>query len=199
VWNFNNNDLLPTSGTEMNTATLTYNGQGTSFAAGSTLNEMDTATAGDALTILGGATQVNNGKSLLFTVSMTNYQSLVVTYATDRSSRGFTSQAWLYSTDGTSFSPFQTVTPTASFALATVDFSSVSALNNATNVYLEVTLKGAGTSGDNDAFDNIVFSAASTVTTNGGIPTPVPGGASLGGTGLVGLGMMGLRRRKAEC
>ena len=193
VWNFNTFTLDPTGGTEAASATLKLSAGVPSFGGGSTVNDPDAEDPNSSLSIVG--TQ-NNGNFLTFSASMTNYQSLVVTYATDRAPKGATTQTWWYSTDGISFTTVSpTIMPGADYALATVDLSGVAALNNAPTVFLKMVLSGASPGNDGDLFDNFVLSADSTLKPNAAIATPIPAAASLGTLGLLGLGAITLRRR----
>jgi hypothetical protein len=193
IWNFNTFTLDPTGGTEAASATLRFSGALPSFGGGSTVNDPDAENPNFSLSILG--TQ-NNGRFLTFSASMTDYQSLVVTYATDRSSKGFTTQTWSYSTDDISFTTVSpTIAPGADYELATVDLSGIAALNNAPTVFLKMVLSGAMPGNEGDMFDNFVLSASSTVKPNAAVSTPLPTGAAIGGIGLLALPLWRMRRR----
>jgi hypothetical protein len=197
-WNFDGFSLAPTGGVESGSATLTFNGINLSYGGGTTINEVAVADPNYSLSLLDEAGNHNNGKALLFAVSMTDYQSLVVTYATDRTSKGFTTQTWNYSTDGVHFTAVSpAIVPTADFALATVDFSGITALNNAPTVYLEMVLGGASSANDGDLFDNFLISASAPAGPNGAVATPLPSGAAMGGVGLLGWALWRARRRSA--
>jgi len=166
-----------------------------------------TATSGNELTGFGGTT-VNaatgfsisttspsalgienttaNGKSFVFVLSTTGSQDLVLTYAAQRTSTGFNSVDWSYSTDGLNFTDFGPLALSAtSFATQTVDFTGVSALNNQTTVYIKATVSGATNAGGNNRLDNIQFNVTA---------APEPATFSIMGLGAAFLGFH--RRRK---
>lgn len=98
--NFSSDFFLPSSGT---TSTEISAFGGTSVNADTVLG-MSTVTSGAAsLAILGGATSggvsAANGKSMVFKFSMAGMQGLEISYATQRTATGFTSQLFEYSTD----------------------------------------------------------------------------------------------------
>lgn len=134
--------------------------------AGSALNTAGTSlstttTAPAALGLVSGSANAANGKAAVFKFSMTGYQDLVVSYASQRTSTGFTTQAWDYSTDGSTWTAIQSVTGTAipsSFAVITL--STITGLNNATTAYLRLTTTGATAASGNNRFDNIQFNAS---------------------------------------
>lgn len=99
-----------------------------------------------------------NNQSLVFNVSLTGYSNLEVSYATQRTTSGFTSQQWDYSSDGLSWQPLQTITglPTV-FGLVTLN--AINELNNFPNAYLRLTVNGATFSSGNNRLDNIRFMA----------------------------------------
>jgi len=75
--------------------------------AGTDLSPVTTSPA--ALALVAGATTAPgafaaNGKFAAFTFNMSGYQDLVVSYAAQRTSSGFTAQIWEYSGDGVSWS-----------------------------------------------------------------------------------------------
>lgn len=125
---------------------------------------MATNTSGTAsLALLGGSLNAANGKRAVFRFSMTNRANLAVTYAAQRSSEGFNSQAWEYSTDGINWLPVTTIsagttpgTINATFAnTGVISLSVVGGLDNASNAYLRVTFSGATAATGNNRIDNI--------------------------------------------
>ncbi|MFM8262142.1 MAG: PEP-CTERM sorting domain-containing protein [Pirellula sp.] len=128
------------------------------------------------------ANQAANGKSAVFRFSMAGFQDLVVSYASQRTSTGFTSQAWSFSTDGANWTDHQTVTGLpAAFAAQTL--STIAGLNGATDAYLRLTVTGATAAAGNNRIDNIQFNA-----------TAVPEPTSLMLLGSVALGGIAYRR-----
>ncbi len=148
--------------------TATSGNQLSSFS-GTALNAasgFSTLTTGAACLALANTTA--NGKSMVFALNMSGYVNMVVSYATQRTSSGFTSQLWEYSTDGSNWLHAQTVsTIPTSFGVQTL--SPITALNNTTTAWLKVTFTGATTAGGNNRLDNIQFNVSSSapVVTNG--------------------------------
>lgn len=168
-WNFNNNAsaasiTTPTStlvGGSMNAVT-----NGTTevdFAGGTGQNfNVDNLNArnGDAS---GTHLRYNfpiNG-NLQFNLPTTGYNNVVVKFTTRRSGSGAGTQTWSYSTNGTTFIPYQTVSPQdANPQLITFDFSAISGVANNPNFKLKVEF-AAGTGGTvgNNRFDNFTVDA----------------------------------------
>lgn len=126
---------------------------------GDALNDPRTNTyAGKALTI---ANSSANGKSIVIKFSMEGFQSAQLTYATRGTSTGFSSHVWAYSTDGVNFTDMQTVASVQSsnWDTRTIDFTSASAINNDSTVYLRLTVSGATNASGNNRLDNIVIKA----------------------------------------
>lgn len=184
--------FVPTSGTtntELNAFT------GTSLNADTTIG-MSTVTSGAAsLAVVGGLTPSGgspaaNGKSMVFKFSMAGFSNLSVSYATQRSGTGFTSQVLEYSVDGVNWSSIGANTSVqSSFStlgtppgVATV-FSGISGLDGAAVAYVRMTLTGATNSSGNNRFDNFIFSAD---------VVPAPGAMALLGV----AGLLGARRRR---
>ncbi len=136
------------------------------------------------------ASSTANGKSALFTFTMSGYQDLMVSFATRGTSTGFDTGTWAWSTDNISYTTLadvNTASRSTTFALAPlVDFSTVSDLNDASTVYLTYTLSGATSTSGNNRLDNIQFNASA-------IPEPTSL-SLLGGFGL--LAWSFIRRRK---
>src|SRR5690606_32108905 len=113
-----------------------------------------------AYSLLNGTSAVNNGKHLVFKLSTADYEDIVLTYSTRGTANGFDTHTWAYSTDGVAFTDVSTITGTnnTTFSTKTVDFSSNTAINNQSDVYIRLTLSGAGTqNSQNNRLDNIKF------------------------------------------
>lgn len=168
-WNFNNN----TSASAITTPTVSLTGgsmtaviSGTTeidFAGGTgqnfsveNLNARNGDTAGTHL-------RYNfpiNG-NLQFNLPTTGYQNVVVKFTTRRSGSGAGTQTWSYSTDGTTFQTYQTVSPQdANPQLITFDFSGIAGASNNPNFKLKVEFSatGGGSVGNN-RFDNFTVDA----------------------------------------
>jgi hypothetical protein len=128
---------------------------GTALNPGTGLSTTTTGTA--CLALLGGTSNSANGKFIVFKFSMTGLSNLIVSYATQKTSTGFSSQIWEYSTNGTTWLPIQTVTPPASFAVTTLN--AVSGLNNTSTAYLRLNGTGATSASGNNRLDNIQLNA----------------------------------------
>jgi hypothetical protein len=158
---------------------------GTAVNAGSGFS---TSTSGaSALAI---ANSSANSKSIAVTFSTVGYAGISFSYATQRTTTGFNTQALSYSVDGGgNFVSVVTpaFTPPASYGSRSVDLSAITALNDVTNVILLITLNGATNSSGNNRFDNIQLNAAEAA--------PEPTTAAL--FCLSGSFLLGLRRRKS--
>jgi MYXO-CTERM domain-containing protein len=185
--NGSSNYFVPASGTN-NTELNAFGG--TSVNADTSIG-MSTVTSGvGALAVVGGAGNAANGKSMVFKFSMAGFSNLSVSYATQRSSTGFTSQVLEYSVDGVNWSSIGANTSIqSSFSalsnppgVATV-FSGISGLDGAAVAYVRMTLTGATNPSGNNRFDNFVFSADN---------VPAPGAMALLGV----AGLLGTRRRR---
>lgn len=179
-WNFNNNSSAATVTTPSSTmvnGSLAAIAGGTSVIdfAGGTGQNFDlqnlNARNGDAP---GTHLRFNNpiGGGLQFNLPTTGYQNVIVKFSTRRSGQGAGTQVWSYSTDGTTFVQYQTVSPQdANPQLITFDFSAVQGASNNPNFKLKVefTAAGGGTGGNN-RFDNFTVDA----TPSGGADTTPP-------------------------
>lgn len=103
------------------------------------------------------------GGALQFAIPTTGYQNIVVKMATRRSSSGAGNQLWSYSTDGTNFVAFTTINPNnGDPALATLDFTAITAANNNPNFKLKVEFaQGSGGLVGNNRFDNFTVEGSS--------------------------------------
>lgn len=127
--------------------------------AGSLINVEGDDPSGGSISIQGGTDNANNGAYIQFEFSMTNKESLEISYATRGTASGFTSQTWSWSTNGTDFTDFGTIDDTNLTDFFLVEASAPADLNNAATAYLRVTLEGATTTSGNNRFDNIKFVA----------------------------------------
>jgi hypothetical protein len=147
--------------------------------AGSAVNAQPGVLAGGSISPEGGTDTGNNGGYFQFAFSMAGLTDLDISYATRRTSSGFTSQTWSWSTDGDTFTTFQTVdsiTTSSTFDLK--QFSGPAALDNAATAFLRVTFDGATASNGNNRLDNITLTA---------VPEPSTVVLAAVGVGLVGF------------
>lgn len=194
-WDFNNQgygsapaSMAASGGAQAGTASIdsskfSANSNDNIDVSSTTKNEIAEDSAGWALALKGGTSEDENGKSIIFSLSMTGDQNLVLTYATERSSTGFTGQNWSYSDDGgATFVSFNSISVPSSYAIETVNFSTVSKINNCSSVLFELTLSGATGSTGSDHFDNIQFNADPITA----IPEPAESG-TISALGLLGI------------
>ncbi|KIC63498.1 choice-of-anchor I family protein [Chryseobacterium taiwanense] len=101
------------------------------------------------------------GGNLQFNLPTTGYNNVVVKFTTRRSGSGAGTQTWSYSIDGTTFLPYQTVSPLdANPQLITFDFSAITGVANNPNFKLKVEFAaGAGGTVGNNRFDNFTVDA----------------------------------------
>ena len=150
LWNLNTSAT-----TELNA----FTGSGVNVGTGMTA----TTTSPACLALVSSSA---NGKFAVIKFSMTGRKNLIVSYSSQRTSSGFTSQKWEYSTDGSSWFPALTFvsgavagTITASFATTGVLSFSTTGLDNAATAYLRLTGAGATTITGNNRIDNIQLNA----------------------------------------
>jgi hypothetical protein len=179
-WNFNNNTsatAITAPSTTLVSGSLAALAGGTSqidFAGGTgqnfDINNFNARNNDPSGTHL----RFNNpiGGALQFNLPTTGYNNPIIKFTTRRSGQGAGTQTWSYSTDGTIFIPYQTVSPQdANPQLVTFDFSAVSGVSNNPNFKLKVEFSatGGGTGGNN-RFDNFTVDATAT----GGADTTPP-------------------------
>ncbi len=164
----NTQNLIMADGGLMSDATLYLNGTNGSSEwvstelnsfFGSPMNLYGDAVSGRDLALRNPSA---NNKSMVFKLSTTGFQGVIITYAYRRSGTGFNSCEWSYSTDGVNFTTVETKTYTASISphqLETVDMSGVTALNEQAVVYIKMTVNGCTSSSGNNRIDNVQFNA----------------------------------------
>lgn len=162
-YHFNDSNLVSDRGAQPSTITSDFVDTNITFAnGGTTVNAVSGDPAGQSLTLQNGTSGINNGRSIQFGVSTIDFASIMLSYATQRSSTGFTTQALSYSTNGADFTNFgsNTSIPT-SFGLASFDLSSVAAVENQASVTFRLTFTGGSTTSatGNNRLDNIQLNA----------------------------------------
>jgi len=142
--------ITATTGNEVSA----FGGTTSNAAAG-----FSTTTSGaSALALLGGTSQSANGKRMVLSFSMVNRSNLSFSYAVQRTSAGFSTNSWEWSTTGTNWTPVGSITniPTS---FGVVGFSKISNLDGASNAFLRVTFNGATNNSGNNRLDNIQIQA----------------------------------------
>lgn len=164
-WHFNDLDLTggaPSSisaDSGVGTISLANWGGTIDNFAGSTINRLGTDLAGVSLSLVNSS---GNGSFIAIDFSTMGLTDVVLTFATRGTSTGFDSGLWSYSTNGIDFTPSgvgNTARTASTFALATVDLSSVTAINNQASVTLRYTLDGATSGSGNNRIDNLQINA----------------------------------------
>ena len=115
---------------------------------------------GTSLSLLAGTSPgfAGNGKRIVFKIDMTGFKDLIVSYSTRYSgTTAFTSQAWEYSTNGSSWTSIQTITVSSS-TFGTKTLNTITGLDNAANAYVRLTVSGASAT-SNNRLDNVQLNA----------------------------------------
>lgn len=180
-WNFNNPTSAQTISTPnvslVGTSTLTNTlGASTAFDFANGVNQdfdLNNFNARNS-DVAGNHLRFNNpiGGSLVFSLPTTGYENTVVKFTTRRSGSGAGTQTWSYTTDGTTYTTFGTISPPdGPPTLQTLDFSSIAASDNNANFKLKVEFsQGTGGLVGNNRFDN--FTAEGYLTGTAPLPTP---------------------------
>lgn len=129
---------------------------------GSTTNAIGLDTAGASLSLVSNA---GNGTYIELQLNLADYADPIVTFATRGTTTGFPTGSWSYSVGNGSFTTLagvNTATTSTTFALATVDLSSIDALDGQANVRLRYTLSGATNTTGNNRIDNLKIVATVT-------------------------------------
>jgi len=146
---------------------------------GSTVNAISPDGAGVSLSLI---TTAGNGSFITLSFPMIGRENPILSFATQGTASGYTSNQVAYSTDGVSYTDFGVpYVPAGSFALQTFDFSSIDALDGDSSVFLKITFTGATSGSGNNRIDNLQINAV-----------PEPSAALVTAFGLLGL----LRRRR---
>ncbi len=170
-WNFNDNSsqaaLLTPNQSTVSGASITHIAGGISAidAAGGTGQNFNVsnlnARNGD---VSGTHLRFNDpiGGELAFALPTIGFEDILVSFATRRSGSGAGLQYWSYSTDGTNYIPFDTITPISGDpVLVTLDFTDIEDAGNNANFKIKVSFdQGAGGIVGNNRFDNFAIDAS---------------------------------------
>ena len=152
---------------------------------GSAVNEVSGDTAGNALNLQGGTTEANNGATIQFTLSTTNFTNLVLSLSDKRSNTGFNSQTFAYNT-GSGFTTFA-VDSSISTTFSLLALSLPTAAENQATLTIQITFAGATGATGTNSLDNLGIDS---------VPEPSTCAAmAFGGLGAV--AMLRYRRRRA--
>lgn len=156
--NFGNGTIYLNGTNGANTWVAANSGNQLSSFGGTSINAGSGFATTTTLGSLALINQTANGQGIVFAFSMAGRANLSVSYATQRSSTGFTTQEWQYSTDAQNWTSFQTVSSLqTSFALVTLN--PISGLDNASTAYLRLIVNGCTASNANNRLDNIQLNA----------------------------------------
>lgn len=184
-WNFNSLSIaaastpgsggVPTSitaNTGSGTLSLTgYAGTVDDFA-GDAMNAQGGDAAGASLSLVAGGSSApfpGNGGYVELQLNLADYANPIVTFATRGTSTGFNTGTWSYSVAGGSFTTVpgvNTARTATTYALATVDLTTINAVDGQANVRLRYTVSGATSSTGNNRIDNMLVSATLTSDTS---------------------------------
>jgi len=130
---------------------------------GSIVNDprVESAFSGMSYVAVGGTDNSANGKSWVIKFSMTGYQDPILSFATRGTSTGFIMHQWAWSTDNVTYTDFgtNTVTNTSTWVVRSLDMSDIDQLDQATDVYIRLTVSGATGATGNNRLDNVVINA----------------------------------------
>lgn len=195
IWNFNDSDLVVDHG--VGTLTTNFNLVNVLFtSAGTSTNARQGDAAGQSMTLQGGTSNANNGRTLNLNVGTSGFNNIVISFATLRTSTGFNSNQFQYSLDGVAFINFGApYIPPLTFGLVTFDLSSISGVNDNPNAAFRIVFNGATSATGNNRIDNLVVEGQNIVT-----PIPEPASMLLLSLGLTGTLAARFKawRRKAE-
>ncbi len=151
-WNFDATPYPNPLPASAGTGSISFNGWGgavTNFGG----------VTGQALALQGTA---GNGTYIELSFSMSGFSGLNLAFATRGTATGYNSGTWSWSVNGGPFTVLpgvNTATTSTTFSGKTVDFSSITALDNAAAVRLRYTLGGATGTSPNNRIDDLEIKA----------------------------------------
>lgn len=160
-WNFNESNGLNISNPSIGIASgeMKYDGVW-DYADGTLVNSLDGTTPGNSLRLR------NPAGDFVIKISTQGYEKLKLSYAAMRTNSGAQENIFSYSLDGVNYYENgiipQSVSVNLDFEIKTVDFSSINALNNQSEVYIKIDFNlGHTNASGNNRLDNIIFRATS--------------------------------------
>lgn len=129
---------------------------------GSAINAISPDASGASLSLVSNA---GNNSFIELQLNLADFGDPIITFATRGTSSGFNSGVWSYSVAGgafTTISGVNTATTSTTFALQTVDLTSINAVDGQADVKLRYTLSGATSTSGNNRIDNLLVSATQT-------------------------------------
>lgn len=129
---------------------------------GSTINAISPDASGASLSLVSNA---GNNSFIELQLNLADFGDPIITFASRGTSSGYNTGTWSYSVAGGAFMPISgvnTATTSTTFALQTVDLSSIDAVDGQANVRLRYTLGGATSTSGNNRIDNLLVSATQT-------------------------------------
>lgn len=130
--------------------------------SGSTINAIAPDASGASLSLVSNA---GNNSYIELQLNLADFGDPIITFAARGTSSGFNSGVWSYSVAGgafTTISGVNTATTSTTFALQTVDLTSINAVDGQANVRLRCTFSGATSTTGNNRIDNLLVSATQT-------------------------------------
>ena len=174
-WNFNSLSIATASAPGVGgvpTTITASQGSGTVNLAGWTglvddfggnaTNALSSDPAEEALCFVSNA---GNGAYMEIQLNLAEFADPIVTFVARGTAAGYPSGAWSYSVGGGGFTTLtgvNTGTVSTAFALATVDFTAINAVDGQSDVRLRYTLNGATTTTGNNRMDNLQVNAIRT-------------------------------------
>jgi len=128
--------------------------------SGSSTNALNSDPAEESLSLIAGSGTAGNGSSITLQVSLAGMTDPTLSFVTQGTATGFSSNQLAWSLNGTDFTDFgASYSPAASYSLQSFDLSSVNAVDGASNLWLRLTFDGASGSTGNNRIDNIQLTA----------------------------------------
>ncbi|MBE0661501.1 MAG: PKD domain-containing protein [Bacteroidales bacterium] len=166
-WNFNDN-VPPTNAnwaqpipSQIGGAQISYTFTEAFSFAGTTFNGIEGEVNGGSLSPRGGVDNINNGESFTMSIPTTSYENIGLSYATRRTSTGFTTQEVQYTTNGSTWQTKQIIDISGfdnnwlANQVITLDFTGDAGVNNNPNFAIRIIVTGSTSSAGNNRFDNI--------------------------------------------